>query len=181
MKNKIYAVIVGVILASLTSFLTHENAFYNLRFHLGLYDRVSEEKDIEKTLRLFNRYFATFFSTGGSLEGLNEFPAANLIKRRIFQEINDWKKEGYLLVYDRDVFKIESVEMLDPISAVAIAKEVWFLNVQDLNTRRYVSPVKADPIRVRYFLEKIGKKWQVVEYEVFGAQDEIPPLDERRA
>jgi hypothetical protein len=176
MKN-IYASIVGIILACLTSFFIHENSLYNFRFHLGLYDGEAEERAIEDTLRLFNRHFATFFNTGGSLQGLNEFPAANLIKRRIFQEINNWRKNNSLLVYDRDVFKIEFIKLMDPVSAIALAKEVWFLNVQDIDTRRYISPVKAAPVKVRYFLKKIEKKWQVVEYEVFGEGDEVPPVN----
>jgi len=179
MKN-FYASIAGIMLACLTSFFIHEDSIYNLRFHIGLYDRKAEERAIERIIRLFNLHFATFFNTGGSPEGLNEFPAANLIKRRIFQEINDWKKNNSLLAYDRDVFEIESMELVDPASAIVLTKEVWFLNVQDIKTRRYISPLKANSIKVRYFLKKINKKWQVVEYEVFGEEDTIPPLNERR-
>lgn len=179
MKN-IYASIAGIILALTVSFFIHENSFYNLRFHLGLYDRKAEEKAIEDTLKLFNLHFATFFNTGGDLEGLNEFPASNLIKRRIFQEINEWRKNNSLLVYDKDVFNIDSIKIIDPVSAVATTEEVWFLNIQNIETRGYLSPVKANPIKVRYFLKKVDGKWLVIEYEVFGKKDDLPPLNERR-
>lgn len=135
-----------------------------------------EEKAIEDTLKLFNRHFATFFNTGGRLEGLNEFPAANLIKRRIFQDINKWNKENSVLVYDKDLFEIISLEILAPIRAVAVAKEVWFLNVKDRETRKNLSAVKANPIKIRYILKKIDGSWRVIEYEVFGKDDDIPPL-----
>jgi len=134
------------------------------------------EKEVGDTLNLFNRNFATFFNTGGNLAGLNEFPAANMIKRRIFQEINEWKKKNQLLVYDKDSFEIENITLLNTVTAVAVANEVWFLNVQEKDTRKKLSPVKANPIQVRYFLKKRDGMWGVVEYEVFGSKDDIPEL-----
>lgn len=176
MKKNIVSLIAGIILAFTVSLFIHKNGINNLFFHMGVYDMPGEEKAIEDTLKLFNRHFATFFNTGGRLEGLNEFPAANLIKRRIFQDINKWNKENSVLVYDKDLFEIISLEILAPIRAVAVAKEVWFLNVKDRETRKNLSAVKANPIKIRYILKKIDGSWRVIEYEVFGKDDDIPPL-----
>ena len=177
MKKVIISGIAGIVLAMCVSFLSHQHRLRNLGFHLGMYDRGNEEKEIEETLKLFNRNFASFFNTGGSLAGLNEFPAANMIKRRIFQEISDWKKNNQVIVYDRDVFELESTEFLSAVSAIAVAREVWFLTIQDRDTRKsLMSGVKANSIRVRYRMKKHEDNWRVIEYEVFGSNDEIPAL-----
>jgi hypothetical protein len=181
MKKVIISGIAGIILAMCVSLFSHPQGLRNLGFHLGIYDSGSEEKEIEETLKIFNRNFASFFNTGGSLAGLNEFPAANMIKRRIFQEINDWKKNNQVIVYDRDVFELESIEFLSAVSAAAVAREVWFLTIQDRETRKsLMSGVKANSIRVRYSMKKHEDNWRVIEYEVFGSDDEIPALPKVR-
>ncbi|MEF9426676.1 MAG: hypothetical protein L0956_05720, partial [Candidatus Mariimomonas ferrooxydans] len=175
MKRNVSSLITGIIIALTVSLFTHDNSLHYLRFHLNLYDTATEEKTIEDTLRLFNKHFATFFNTGGNLGGLNEFPAANLIKRRIVQEINEWTKNNQILVYDRDIFEIEQTVFLSPERAVTVAQEVWFLNVQNKQDRKEKSGVKASPIRIRYFLKKLDSRWRVIEYEVFGKDNDIPP------
>ncbi len=180
MKKIILAVLAGIILSSSISFFSHENSLDNLSFRLGLYERTVEEKAIEETLKLFNKHFATFFNTGGRLQGLNEFPAANMLKRRIFQEINEWSKKNQVIVYDKDHFEIETIKILSPVTAVAVAKEVWFLSVQDSKTRKNLSPSKANPIRVRYLMKKIKGSWGVLEYEVFSQKDDMPEMNRER-
>ncbi len=177
MKKIILPAITGVVLALALSFLSHSDSLTNFTSNVGLYDFSAEEKDIEKTLKQFNKYFASFFNTGGRLEGLNEFPAANMIKRRIFQEIAEWSRNNRIIVYDKDYFEVEHIDMPDAFSAVAVAKETWFLNVQERDTRKHVSDVKASPIRVRYFLKKVDNKWLVVEYEVFAESDDMPEFN----
>jgi hypothetical protein len=176
MKKIIFAVLAGIILSASVSLFSHENSLESVGFHLGFYKKPVEEKAVEETLKLFNKHFATFFNTGGNLEGLNEFPASNLIKRRIFQEINEWTKKNQLLVYDKDSFEIEDITLFNSVTAIAVAKEVWFLNVQERDTRKKLSPVKANPIRVRYLLKKLKGMWGVVEYEVFSNEDDIPEM-----
>jgi hypothetical protein len=180
MKKSIGYIITGIFLALLTSVIIHPESIPNIRFNLGFHNQAADEKDIQETLRLFNKHFATFFNTGGKLAGLNEFPAANLIKRRIFQEINEWKKKNQILVYDKDSFEIEEITLLNPVNAIALTKEVWFLSIQEKDTRKKLSPVKANSIRVRYILNKINNKWGVFEYEVFGNEDDIPALKMER-
>ncbi len=178
MVKNIVSIICGVILALILSFFANHNALMNLRFHLGLYDTPTEEKKIEATLKLFNRNFATLFNTGGNLAlSLNEFPAANMIKRRVVQEINDWAGNNKVLVYDKDVFELEKIDLISPERAMAVSREVWFLNVQNRKNRSEKSGVKANPIRVRYLLKKIDNKWLVIEYEVFGKDDDIPEMN----
>jgi hypothetical protein len=176
----IVAVIAGFIIAMSVSFYLHSDGFDNFRFNVGLYDKEAEHRDIEKTIKLFNRYFATFFNTGGNLEGLDIIPAANLVKRRIVQEINQWRTENKVLTYDKDDFELEHIELLGPREAVAVAREVWFLNVQEFGTRKKLKGIKANPIRVRYILVKYKGDWKIEEYEVFHVDDEVPPFRDRR-
>jgi hypothetical protein len=166
----------GIILALFVSFFSHSEGIQNLIFRLGMYDASMDKKAIEETLNLFNKHFATFFNTGGNLTGLNEFPAENMIKRRIFQEINKWTKNNQLIVYDKDVFEIESVDFLDPDRAIVVAQEVWFLSIQEKKSRKPLSAVKASPLRIRYFMKKTDGSWSVVEYEVFADTDKISPM-----
>lgn len=182
MKRNIISFIIAVVAAMAVSFFINDDSPDNFRFHLGLFDTAEEEKAIESTLKLFNRNFATLFNTGGvQSSALNQIPAANLIKRRIVQEIGNWAKDNRLIVYDRDVFEMESIDFLSPGRAVAVAYEVWFLNVQKRDKRHEKSGVKASPIRVRYHLARAGDSWRVIEFEVFGKDDSVPPLNIERS
>jgi len=79
------------------------------------------------------------------------------------------------------VFELESVDLVSPVSAAAVAREVWFLTIQDRDTRKsLMSGVKANPIRVRYLMRKEEGTWRVIEYEVFGPDDTIPELQKVR-
>lgn len=176
MKKSIASGAAGMLLALMVSLFSHSEGLQNFKFQLGMYDEAIDEKAIAETLKLFNKHFATFFNTGGNLAGLNEFPAANMIKRRIFQEINKWTKDNQIIVYDKDVFEIETIDLLDPVSAVVLVKEVWFLSIQERETRKHLSPVKANPLRVRYFMKKTDGSWRVVEFEVFAGTDDITPV-----
>lgn len=181
MIKNIIAIICGATLALTISFYTNDNSSDNLRFNIGIYETDTDEKQIEATIELFNRYFATLFNTaGGPSVALNELPAVNMVKRRVVQEIEIWMRNGKVLVYDKDVFEIQSIDLLSPESAVTVARETWFLNVQEKGTRKRMSAVKGNPIKVRYFLRKIEGSWKIIEYEVFGKDDTIPPLTDMR-
>ncbi len=177
MKKIIASIICGIALALTVSFFLNRDGLIHLRFQLGLYDKAAVEKSVEDTLKLFNKNFATLFNTGGNMSlALNAFPAENMIKRRVVQEISDWNKDNRILVYDKDVFEMEETVLLSPNRAAAVAREVWFLNVQNRQNRREKSGVKASPIRVRYYLEKVNNRWMVMEFEVFGNDDAVPPM-----
>lgn len=175
MIKNLFSLIAAVITAFALSYSLNDDPLANFKFQTGIYNASDEEKAVEYTLNEFNRHFATLFNAGGDLRPLNYIPAENLIKRRIVQEINEWRKNDKVLVYDKDVFEIEEIEFHSPVKAVAIATEVWFLNVQSRQKRHEKSGVKASPIKVRYILEKHAGRWKVVEFEVFGRDDTIPP------
>lgn len=179
MKN-VLSVIAGILVALAVSLATNPDGVNNALFRAGLIDPEASQEEITETINLFNAYFSSFFSTGGSLEGLGVFPAANLIKRWTVQEINTWKDEGKVLVYDKDRIEIESIELKGPRLAVAVTRELWFMSLQDLRTRERLSRVKANPIRVRYVLRKHGRGWRIEEYEVFDMKDQLPPLSMER-
>ena len=159
MIKNLVSLTAAVITAFAVSYFLNNDPLVNFRFHAGIYNTADEEKAVEKTLNEFNRHFATLFNAGGDLSALNFIPAANLIKRRIVQEINEWARNDKVLVYDKDVFEIDEIELYSPVKAVAIATEVWFLNVQSRQKRHEKSGVKASPIKVRYILEKHNGRW----------------------
>ncbi|HEY6872958.1 MAG TPA: hypothetical protein VI298_09560 [Geobacteraceae bacterium] len=165
---------VAVVAAVVAAASVNEHAFYNLRFHLGLYSRDARKAEIEQTLRQFNRDFATFFNVGGPTSILPTFPADNLIKRRIFQEVRYWDGMNAVMVYDKDTFTIEKIELTRPDRAVVIAREVWYISAQDAVTRKTISTLKKSPERVRYILRLDHGKWRVMEFEIYGEKDAIP-------
>lgn len=147
---------------------------HNLKFRLGLHDESAMKNGIEQALRQFNRDFATFFNAGGPTSILGTFPADNLIKRRIFQEIQYWDQKNIVIVYDKDAFKIEKITLSGPDRAVAIANEIWYISAQKADTRQPISTLKRSPERIRYFLKLVRGQWRVTEYEVYGETDSIP-------
>ncbi len=170
----------AVVAALITSFISDPGWIEYIALKSGLYSADSERKAIEETVRRFNAYYGMFFSTGGDIRGLGRVPASNLVKRRIVQEINIWSSEGKVLVYDKDKFEVERIGLIKPWLSELIAREVWFLNLQDIQTRKWLTEVKANPIRVRYILIKIDRTWKIIDYEVYKLDEEIPPLFTRK-
>jgi len=164
----------GAGIALLVALGTNPAGMRNLRFHLGWYDRSAREAQIGETLKIFNRLFATFYATGGRLEGLNDFPAGQMVKRRVFQDIFTFTEQNAILVYDRDLFQLKKVRLPDPERAVALADEVWFLTLQESATRKAKGPSKANRLQVRYLLRAEQGVWRVVDFEVYGPDDVVP-------
>jgi len=177
MIKNIISIIAGIITAFAISYSTNEDALKNFRFNAGLYDTKYEEKALENTLKLFNKQFAVLFSTSDVGE-LKHMPAANLVRRRIVQEIRNWAINDQVLIYDKDFFEIEKIELLSPKRAVVVANEVWFMNVKSRKKRYEKSGDRINQIKVRYILRKMGKRWEVIEYEVYGPDDSLPNLNE---
>ncbi len=173
-RNLFVTLIIPVLLAFGVCYLQAPSGGAYLRYHLGLYDLKKEEKLIKKSIKQFNIDYATVFNTGGTTYVIDEYPAANLVKRRTYQEANIWARQKMVLVYDRDKTTIEGIRFYSPFRAVVVAKELWFLNFQDIKTRDYLSPLKADKIRVRYLMKKVpGKGWIVQEYEVYSDTEKV--------
>ncbi len=168
------SLILPVLLASGVCYVQAPQASAYLRYHLGLYDLKKEEKLIKQAIKQFNIDYATIFNTGGTTYVIDEYPAANLVKRRTYQEANIWARQKMVLVYDRDKTTIEDIRFYGPFRAVVVARELWFLNFQDIKTRDYLSPLKADRIRVRYLMKKVPDKgWIVQDYEVYSDKEKV--------
>jgi hypothetical protein len=177
-RDVILAAAAAVVLAFAVFFIKADGAGDGLRFRLGLSDREAEIKAVKEGVALFNIYYARLFTSAGDMEGLNLFPADNLIKRRVIQEIASWKEQGSALVYDRHGIDIQSVDLLGPERAVAVAEEHWALVLRDLATGRKSRGSKTLRCRCRYLLGKIEQEWKVLEYDVFGMHDLLPPVPE---
>lgn len=133
------------------------------------------EKEIRETLRLYNKIYASFYVTGGGLEGLNEFPASNMIKRRVFQDINDLKAKGLILMHDLDRLSVMDVVFHGGGRAVALTEENWVLGYRDADTMKLRGAVMANPVKVRYYLEYGDNRWMVEHYEIYSMGETPPP------
>lgn len=178
-KNAV-SLVLAVIAAAATVLVTTAGSWDRLRYTVGAFEREAEQRNISETLDLFGATYAGFYVTGGNPEGLRLFPAEMLIKRRIFMEINTYREAGVVYALDRDRSELKDIQFLDLAHAVAVADESWFMMYQDAATRRSLSAKRAMFTTVRYFLKKRWGKWNVLEYEVYGRDDTLPPFDRRR-
>jgi hypothetical protein len=178
MKRDIAAAAAGLVLAVAVFFLKADGAWEGIRFRLGLVDRQAVVLEVKDAVSVFNIYYARLFSAAGDVEGLNLFPADNLIKRRVIQEINTWKERGVALVYDRHALDIKSVELLGPRRAVTVTEETWALVLRDLATGKKSAGSKVLQARYRYLLGKIDGAWKVLAYDVYGMNDPMPSVPE---
>lgn len=171
----------GTLLALIASAAGKPGAFEYYRFKTGSFPREQEAAQIKDTIKFFSSTIAGFYATGGATPmGLNLFPSEKMIKRRIFQDINNWKGDGKLLVMDHDKSTVKEVKFIAPDRAVAVVDEKWFNVYQDSMTRRPISSKKANFITVRYFLKKMWGRWIVVEYEVHQQGESLPLLSPER-
>ncbi len=176
MRRDVAAAAAAIALAFAVFLVKADGAWEGLRFRLGLINREAAIKEVKDTVSVFNIYYARLFSAAGDVEGLNLFPADNLIKRRVIQEINSWKEQGIALVYDRHALDIKSVELLGPRRAVVLTEETWALVPRDITTGRKPPGAKTLRCRYRYLLGKIDGEWKVLEYDVYNMIDQLPPI-----
>jgi hypothetical protein len=107
MKHIILIVLAVITGFSAAFFINRDEAVMNLRHTLNLYDRAEETDYIKKAVELYNKYSASFYNTAGYIEGLGEIPAAPLVKRRLFKDINMLKGDGLILVFDKDRHEVK--------------------------------------------------------------------------
>lgn len=184
MMRDALAMLVGLIGAFVILLSTAVDAGRNLRFYLGLYDRAALTAEIDRTVRDFDSLYVRFFTSGGDLAALGVFPAENLVKRRIVQDINSWSVRDQILSHDRFFFKVANVELLNPVLAAVETEEAWAFIVRDRVTGQRLGDRAGgkaggrqnNNIQVRYYLRRHPGGWRVAEFEVYAPGDEIPPV-----
>lgn len=132
---------------------------------------------ITNAVRQYNQYSALFYNTGGSVKGLDEIPAAPLLKRRLFKDITMLKRDGLVMVFDRDRESVERITFLSAGRAVAESRETWFVTLQDLGTRKPLFSVKAIEVRARYHLVREPRGWIIYRSDVYPLSEEVPPFE----
>lgn len=177
MKNAVLAAAAGFLCALAAVLALTPGSWTQYRFETGRYDYEGEKAQILSSLKLFSATMAGFYMTGGKVgEGLNIIPAASMIKRRIFMDINMYTISNVVFVPDRDRTVSRETTFLSPVHAVAVTDEDWVNVYQDAVTRRPRSGKKFNPVTVRYYLKKMGGKWIVLDYEVHTREEKLPPV-----
>src|SRR5574337_86155 len=101
----------SILLSVLCSFFSNGTAAItnaSLKLHLASFHK--DREAIERTISQYNKNSAGFYATSGEvLGGLNVIHATQLIKRRLFQDINMLKRDNVLLIFDLDSQKITDV------------------------------------------------------------------------
>jgi hypothetical protein len=167
--------LIAVMLALATSFMLHQDNLVNLMFHFR--SEASVRKDLERTIDQFNNLYASFYVTGGDSPALNYFPGSNLIKRRIYQDINLWQQKGQWLIHDLHDQKFKKTELISSGYAIVETIESWDMWLRDIKTGMKTGR-KTNTIQVRYYLSRNRNTWIVGEFEVYGMDENIPPLFE---
>jgi hypothetical protein len=182
MKSLNIMVIAFFTALSISFFNNIDGAVDNFRFFTYLDDREARVESVKAAVRQYNRVSASFYNSAGSLAGLNEMPAAPLLKRRFFKDINMLKREGKVMVFDRDHTEVRRIYFINRDLAVAEAEEVWAIAMQDAATRMPLFNLKAVEVKVRYlfhkeqFLQK-GKIWVAHEADVYPKDEKVPELN----
>jgi hypothetical protein len=158
--------------------LTGDDALYNLSFNLGISDRKPMEEKVIDTVRQFDRMYVALFTSGGDYLSLRGMPAADLLKRRLVQDVNSWSAQGRILSHDRHALNINKVDMISSHMATVETAESWVLILRDRQTGRRMKNQKQNQVRVRYILREYDAGWKVLDFEVYTPESGIPPLAE---
>jgi hypothetical protein len=167
---------IAVLLAFATALMLNQNNLINVRYFFRTPSSIG--KELLRTIDQFNKLYASFYVTGGNSPGLNEFPGANLVKRRIYQDINLWQQQrGQWLIHDLHNQEFKRAETLSPGWAVVETSETWDLWLRDVKTGVKTGR-KTSAIQVRYYLARQGNRWIVADFEVFGKDEDLPAINE---
>lgn len=179
-----YLILISLLLAvAASAAFIRDGALDNLLFRAGLFDRERESKAIDAERGQYNAVSSAFYGTAGEFTaGLDEIPAAPMLKRRLFKDINMLKGDGLVMVFDRDRDELKRVYFINRDLAVAEAEEVWGVNIQDVKTRRPVYNLKAVDVKVRYLFHREpfrgkGKRWIAHKVDVYPMDQEIPEFE----
>jgi hypothetical protein len=182
MKN-FYIIILSLLIACMSAYLANgADALENLRFHISSALKEREREDIREAVRQYNTNSASFYSSAGFLAGLEEIPAAPLLKRMLFKDITMLKGQNLVMIFDKDTVEFDEVRFVSRLIAVAHTHEVWGVVLQKTDTRRPVSTVKGVEVNVRYFMYKGSlrgeePRWIVFEVAVYPKDEEVPELN----
>ena len=174
-----YFLVVAFTAALFASALHNPEASDHLRLHLSGSLKAKEKQAVEEAVVQYNKLASSFYNTAGYMVGLEDIPATQLLKRRIFKDINMLKGDGLVLVFDRDSLQVKKIDFSSRNVALAETEEVWAVAFQALDTRKPVFDVKATEMTVRYllhreqFLDK-GKRWIVYEVDVYPKGEPVP-------
>lgn len=179
--------ILSILLASLLSLAQNGiSAPDNLLFRLNLYNVNEQEEAVKLAVKEYNMVSSGFYSMGGEArEGLDVIPAAPLVKRRLFKDINMLKRDGLLMVFDRDSDEVKRIYFPRRDIGVAETEEVWAVAIQDVNTREPVTGIKGVKVKVRYVFHKepypgYGLRWVAHYVDVYPNNEETPELNVKK-
>jgi len=172
--------ILSFVLALAGALTSVPNPWQFIKYKVGIFDKAGETQAVRDSIKQFSASIAGFYASGGSIQGLNMFPADNTVKRRIFLDIQINRESGFVLVADRDRSDVKQITFSDTNHASAIVNEAWFMQYQNIGTRKPVSDKKANYLTLRYLFKKIGGKWIVMDFDVYGRNDSIPPVQQER-
>jgi hypothetical protein len=181
--KKIFIFLLAFLIALTSSYLINkENALDNLKFNISSEYKHQEIEAIKSAVKQYNTNSASFYNSAGFLAGIDEIPAAPLLKRMLLKDINMLKRDNLVMVFDKDSVEFDDVTFISREIAVAHTHEVWAVMLQEIETRKPSSTIKGVEINVRYALYKGSLRgeephWVVFEVSVYPKGEKIPELN----
>lgn len=123
-----------------------------------------ERKQIELTIKTYNKILADFYASGGNPGLINHFPATKQIKHEIFRDLGYVKSADRVLVYDLATLTPYRITLTGPGRAEAQFFEEWNFMYQNLDRTPKTKPLGFGR-GFRYHLVKEKGQWLVQDWD----------------
>lgn len=124
----------------------------------------AEKKEIEATVKLYNKILADFYASGGKPALINHMPATKQIKHEIFRDLGYVKRVDKVLVYDLASLTTFRIKLTGPGKAEGQFYEEWNYMYQNLDRTPDTRPLGFGR-GFRYHLVKEKGKWLVHDWD----------------
>jgi len=124
----------------------------------------ADMKEIEKTVKLYNKILSDFYASGGNPSLINHMPATKQIKHEVFRDLGYVKGVEKILVYDMASITTHRIRLTGPGRAEAQFYEEWNYLYQNLDRSPKTRPIGFGR-GFRYHLVKEQGRWLVQDWD----------------
>lgn len=125
---------------------------------------VEDKKQIELTIKTYNKILADFYASGGNPGLINIFPATKQIKHEVFRDLGYVKSADRVLVYDLATQTPYRIKLTGPGRAEAQFYEEWNFMYQNIDRTPKTMPLGFGR-GFRYQLVKEKGQWLVQDWD----------------
>jgi len=123
-----------------------------------------EMKEIESTVKTYNKILSDFYASGGNPALINSMPAAKQVKHEVFRDLGYVKRINKILVYDMASITTYRIRLTGPGRAEGQFYEEWNFLYQNADRAPITRPIGFGR-GFRYHLKKEKGKWVVNDWD----------------